>query len=255
MLGSLIGAGASIIGGLLGKKSAEEQAAKQAALQKQFAQEGIQWKVEDAKKAGVHPLYALGASTHSYSPIAISDPLPGAISEAGNTIGRGIHASMSGGDRAASKVLQDLNIERARLENDRLKLDLVASQNKLLTQPGTGPGVPTGGVPSELTFDAAPRLMMGGREVTANPAWTNTEAAQKRWGEMADWVVGPLTAAADLRKWAIDDKQRFMKWLSQPSTMQKYFGGYYGGSPVAPGPNLGTSIGRALQEYMRKWMM
>lgn len=37
------------------------------ATQREFAQNGIQWKVEDAKKAGIHPLYALGASTASPS--------------------------------------------------------------------------------------------------------------------------------------------------------------------------------------------
>lgn len=34
------------------------------ALQKDFANNSIQWKVADARKAGIHPLYALGASTN-----------------------------------------------------------------------------------------------------------------------------------------------------------------------------------------------
>lgn len=198
MLGNLISAGASLLGGILGKNSAEKQAAKQAALQKQFAQEGIQWKVADAQKAGVHPLYALGASTHSYSPIAINDPMPSAISEAGNAIGRGVHSTMSGGDRTVAAKLQGLAVERATLENDKLKLDLMASQNKLLTQPGTGKGVPTDGVPTEGTFDAAPRLMIGGHPVQIDQGWSNTDAKTKRWGELADWLFGPQVLSADL---------------------------------------------------------
>lgn len=196
MIGELIAAGGSLLGGLLGKKSAEKQAAQQAALQKQFAQEGIQWRVEDAKKAGVHPLYAIGAQTHSYSPVSINDPMPGAIAEAGNSIGRAVHSTMSGGERAAAATLQGLQIERAKLENDQLKLNLMASQNKLLTQPGTGKPIPTGGVPQEATFDANPRLMIGGSEVRIDPGWSPTEAVEAGYGDISA-VYGALKAAND----------------------------------------------------------
>lgn len=198
-LGSLIGAGASLIGGIMGKDSAEDNAARQAALQKQFAKEGIQWKVEDAKKAGVHPLYALGASTHSYSPVSISDPLPSAIAEAGNTVGRGVHASMNAADRGGAAVLQKLAIDRARLQNDQLRLDLIASQNKLLTQAGTAK--PMGSVvPLEGSPDAAPRLLVGGEPMTIDQSWSNAEEFTKRYGEGADWIYGPRIWLNDLAK-------------------------------------------------------
>lgn len=38
------------------------------ALQREFAQNSIQWRVNDAKLAGLHPLAALGASGTSYTP-------------------------------------------------------------------------------------------------------------------------------------------------------------------------------------------
>lgn len=38
------------------------------ALQREFAQNSIQWRVDDAKNAGIHPLYALGAQGASYTP-------------------------------------------------------------------------------------------------------------------------------------------------------------------------------------------
>lgn len=37
-------------------------------LQREFAQHGIQWKVNDAISAGIHPLAALGADTMSFTP-------------------------------------------------------------------------------------------------------------------------------------------------------------------------------------------
>lgn len=47
----------------------------QMAMQKQFAQLGIRWKVEDANAAGIHPLAALGANTMSYTPVQIGQRL------------------------------------------------------------------------------------------------------------------------------------------------------------------------------------
>lgn len=37
--------------------------------QREFAQNSIQWKVNDAKKAGIHPLMALGNNATSYTPV------------------------------------------------------------------------------------------------------------------------------------------------------------------------------------------
>lgn len=133
MIGSLIGAAGSLIGGLFGKKSAEKQAAQNIKMQKQFAQQGIQWKVEDAKKAGIHPLYALGAQTHSFSPVSVGDPLPGAIADMGQNIGRAVDSGRTTNERFATR-LGELSVQRAELENTKL-----ASEIALLQQPGTAP--------------------------------------------------------------------------------------------------------------------
>lgn len=81
MIGYLGAAGAAMqgLGSLVsafGKKSKgtdpEELAYQQYLYQKEFAQNGIQWKVQDAQKAGLHPLAALGASSASYTPVAVT---------------------------------------------------------------------------------------------------------------------------------------------------------------------------------------
>lgn len=41
-------------------------------MQKEFAKMGVQWKIENAKEAGIHPLAALGAQTKSASPISVT---------------------------------------------------------------------------------------------------------------------------------------------------------------------------------------
>lgn len=47
---------------------AREMAAQNEALQREFAQMGIRWRVEDAKAAGLHPLFALSGGGAAYSP-------------------------------------------------------------------------------------------------------------------------------------------------------------------------------------------
>lgn len=46
--------------------------AENIAYQKEFAKHGIQWRVEDAKNAGIHPLAAIGAQTTSFTPSLIA---------------------------------------------------------------------------------------------------------------------------------------------------------------------------------------
>lgn len=138
MLGPLISAGSSLIGGILGN----QQANKQAKLQKEFAQSGIQWKVEDAKKAGIHPLAALGAQTTSYAPVSVGGPsIASGLANAGQDIARGIDATRSATARvdAYTKTIQDLNVRRMGLENE-----LLGSQIAKLNTTGPKPPFPDG---------------------------------------------------------------------------------------------------------------
>lgn len=104
--GSIVSAGASLVGGLMGKKSGEEQQENNAALQKEFAQNGIRWKVADAKAAGIHPLAALGAQTQSYTPMVIGDPMADALANAGQDIGGAINRQQTNQERADTMAKQ-----------------------------------------------------------------------------------------------------------------------------------------------------
>jgi hypothetical protein len=146
MLGSLIAAGGNLIGGIIGGNQQAKMAKQNIKLQKDFAQQGIQWKVEDAKKAGIHPLYALGAQTTSFSPVSIGDSLGSGIASAGQDIGRAVNATSDQNTRinAASSALTALQLERGRLENDILKQDLASRAARLSQQinpPFPSPGV------------------------------------------------------------------------------------------------------------------
>lgn len=129
MIGALISGGASILGGILGNN----QRKKEAAMQREFAQNAIQWKVADAKKAGIHPLYALGAQTATYSPQAVGDF---GLSQAGQDIGRAIDSGLTSGERATrlSGRAAELQLQNMELQNQKL-----ASEIALTTQAGTAP--------------------------------------------------------------------------------------------------------------------
>ena len=139
MLGSLLGGIASSALSLFGKN-------KEAKMQKQFAKNGIQWKVEDAKKAGVHPLYALGANTVSYSPVGVGDSF-GWLSDMGQEIDRSRMATSGRETRRMEAALGSLSLERAGLENDLLRAEIAKTRGQV------GPPVPAGGrglVPEDL---------------------------------------------------------------------------------------------------------
>ena len=71
--GAIAGAIPSTIGKIIDYNAKKKQQGiqrsqfdQQMQAQEQFARHALQWKVEDAKKAGIHPLAALGASTSPF---------------------------------------------------------------------------------------------------------------------------------------------------------------------------------------------
>lgn len=111
--GSLIGAGSSLAGGMINATTSKIIAREQMRLQKEFAQNGIQWRVEDAKKAGLHPLYAIGASGATYTPVSQdSSAMGNAVADAGAYLGKAVDQSI---DRATRKELEQENVEYQRL--------------------------------------------------------------------------------------------------------------------------------------------
>lgn len=129
MLGALIAAGASLAGGFMQSRNAAAERAQQT----KFAKNAIQWKVEDAKAAGIHPIYALGANTVSYTPQPVGDY---GISEAGQNIGRAIDTSLTQRERLTefSARAQQLQLQNMELQNNKL-----ASEIALNNQAGQAP--------------------------------------------------------------------------------------------------------------------
>ena len=135
-IGSLISAGLSFIGGRRAAKSQQRANEINDLRQREFATQGIQWRVKDANKAGIHPLYALSANTPTYSPSTVGTG-DGGISAAGQDLGRAV-SSMYGGtareNREFVRAHQRLQLRKMGLENE-----LLASKIATIRQPGTAP--------------------------------------------------------------------------------------------------------------------
>jgi len=132
----------SIASGIFGASSAKKAAKQQYQQQKEFAQNGIQWKVDDAKKAGIHPLYALGANTVSYAPVSVgnTNPLSG-LAEAGQDISRAVDATRPASAKldAITSTQQALATERMGLENELLRSQIAKTRQE------SNPPLPTAG--------------------------------------------------------------------------------------------------------------
>jgi hypothetical protein len=160
-IGGAIGGIGSIVGGIVGSNNAQAVAGMNYEAQKEFAQNGIRWKVEDAKRAGIHPLYALGATTQGYSPTSgytgdfgISD----AAAQFGQGFERAQQAKMTKEERERQEVrdaiqdmaaLEDLNQKRRmndaqiRLANSEIFRNFALSTNALRNT-GLPPAMPGG---------------------------------------------------------------------------------------------------------------
>lgn len=151
MLGSIIGAAGGIASSLFGsssQKKANEQnlqlAREQLAYQKELAHNQVQWRVEDAKKAGLHPLAALGVSPMSYSPVsgsAVGADYSGvgqSLQQMGQDIDRARMAGLDREERKKALALQDtqtaLALKNQELNNQILEQELVSRRVKLFQQ-------------------------------------------------------------------------------------------------------------------------
>lgn len=208
--GTALSIGSKIVGGILGSKATsdansdnlayqEKINAQNIQLQKDFAQQGIRWKVADAKAAGLHPLAALGAQTNSFSPIAVgavAQPdysISNAVSDMGQDISRAVAAHQSKAERARELERQQaINSANQKLSLERHQLDVtnMGLQNELLKaqiakmRGQVGPGLPSylstgsrgGRTVSDPTSPTGAIEIVPSQVISANPNVSSVEA-------------------------------------------------------------------------------
>lgn len=139
--GALISAGASLIGGAFGRKSRSDEVK----FQRQQAKNKISWTVEDAKRAGIHPLAALGSpAAGSFAAPVGGSPMGDAVGDAGAAIGRAISPMMRERHAAEMSVLRSeaarntaeaeavsrTAIQKVRRATQNIPSDIIESDNK-----------------------------------------------------------------------------------------------------------------------------
>lgn len=143
-LGALLGGAGTFAGGAAGlfkggggqqndQSFFHNQFVAQLDWQKELARNGIQMRVADAKAAGLHPLYALGAPAFNPSPINVgqadSSQLHGpGVSDALAKMGQGVERAASAFKKPEEKALNEL--QRAQIENLQLQREHIAAQTE-----------------------------------------------------------------------------------------------------------------------------
>lgn len=204
-----------IVGGIAGAISSRKTAKENIQLQKDFAQQGIRWKVADATAAGIHPLYALGAQTHSFAP----NPVGNDFGTIGQNIGSAVQAMATPAQKndAFAKTVEGLTVEKMGLENEVLR-----SQLRLVSQPASGPGMPVQDrmIPGQGNTPSGEVMKTGfGLSLRTEPGVTPANKWSDQYGEPGDWLAGiaNLASAAGLQTLGIKNWEDFKDW-QRPST-------------------------------------
>lgn len=218
-IGSILSGGAQAAGGLagiLGGKSdfgerqlraQQQNAFDNLQFQRDAANFGIRWKVADAKAAGIHPLFALGAPTFNPSPTSISgvgdsggSDIGSSISAMGQGIGRAVAATQTNKERdltAAETLMQQQVIERNGLQNDLLRAQIASLNARTLAGAQVGPGFPSAGGPSGGLSGQGDFKIKPAEPVSQSPDAPFSEAGpatpEIKWVRSGDGVIARPT--------------------------------------------------------------
>lgn len=236
LLGALVGAGASLIGGAMSSNATREAGDRNYEAQKEFAKNGLRWKIRDAKRAGIHPMYAVGAPTQAFAPSYVGDTSMGdGLAASGQDIGRAVAATQTSSERQYDATLQQLALDRAGLENELLRSQIARNAAAI------GPAFPSANGAALSGNDLVSSQM--GKNVVSNvlPDVTLNDQtpAQVITDEYGEWV---------------GDGYGFMRYLDTlvpvlpaNSPNRTYVPNRprertYTGGPSQPGPNIGPRV-------------
>lgn len=229
-----IPAAAAAAGSVFSALSGRREARRQQEQQREFAQHGIRWRVEDAKAAGLHPLAALGAQLPSYQPVssAFGEQMGSAIGSLGEAYGASQQKAP-----VEQEPDRDLDIERYnKARADLAELDVIAkqremSQAQLAGQPGQAvpvvlptsqsnlnkgrlkPGVKV--VPDEVTAGKS------GLTAGVHPGFTEVEIPMgrgtRKFSAMGDKLAQATEDDALMRMWLNfqANRHRLVEFFSQ----------------------------------------
>lgn len=191
-----------------------ENAAAQMKMQEEFAKNSVQWRVNDAKAAGIHPLYALGHQGVSYSPVSLGGEAytgsAATMAAAGQDFSRALEATRTSDQRteAVGKAAQMLALEKGSLENELLRANIA----KLRAQ--VGPPMPALTDKNAIDGQPATRVLdlPGGIKLVTPANESTQDDVSKEYGdEGLPQLPGQYRFIRDFMK---DMNTRLMLWNS-----------------------------------------
>jgi len=167
LLGALVNAGSSIWGGSQQRKKEEK-----------FAKNSIQWRVADAKAAGIHPLAALGAQTQA----PLAQPVMG------DAVGAGVAKAFE--NKEGADLANDLL--RSQIRNTDAQTDATIAQSRSLIADARRAGQ---SLSTRQLDPQRERLGFGGAgNARVDPRLSDAQTIQDRYGDVAESVYGILGA-------------------------------------------------------------
>lgn len=228
ILGSALGVAGGLFGSSLDRSYRTDQWNNEYNAQKEFAQNGIRWRVADAKAAGIHPLAALGAQTASYSPQSISSSNYGdTFASMGQDLGRAIGAKQTDEEREIGRLTR----EGLELDNEFKKANIENVRSQTVSR----------------EIDDVTRMVLASQKETSSqqqvpPMPSITKSARKGWGQDIPYLskvydhngnIVAIIPSPDLHD-AVEDIPGF-EWgpyfdVTRKMIAQGEIGGYYLGS-------------------------
>lgn len=199
-LGSLLSGASSLLGGLFNRQSAQSIASQNIAQQMLYAQNGLQWRANDATKAqaetGINRLTLLGAPSASFSNIAGDDGSMGnAISKAGQELGRAITAGSPQAQRE-----HELNMQLAEAKIANVNADTVRQQAEAsaLVRKFASPGTAKAADPNEGKMYITVYGRQGEPIEIPNPKYATSLQTPASWPQQAAMALkAPFEMAHD----------------------------------------------------------
>lgn len=141
--GALVGGGISALGSIFTNarniSHARRAGAQDRAWQEHLLKNQLQWRMQDAKAAGVAPAVALGGSVVGSG---TSSPVPQIQNEL-HAMGQGVGRALASGATAFQQKQQALNLENMALQNELLKTQVAGAKRAIVNQPGMSKPFPS----------------------------------------------------------------------------------------------------------------
>lgn len=159
-VGPLISGGLSLTGSILSDSAQRENVERQLAFQRETQQNSIQWRVADAQKAGIHPLFALGANTPSSFPVAMDTQIGEGLRDMGQSVGGAVTRMLD--TQAKEKHQMDMALGAAQLEESDARKQMYLSEASRNRQQPAAP-MPGLGIQREGKVSAGPQMEIDGQ--------------------------------------------------------------------------------------------